>query len=882
MQELDRDVYSGAMTKRLKQQPMQDKLFPAEDIITVQNLLTRPATDMFRGPSRKLLSFHILVGDSYILPSTLNRYGQDLLAKVDADIRRKSPQGKGPKSHLIEKEEVGEICHRVFYEVDVRSPESPERMYGEGASIFDTDGIELLGDSVSKTEFRSSTEPNLSPADSLSDTFSPLIAVSKGSVGQREAAPVSRNDTPPSRPSAAKLQLRNVSETQDDAIPTLVAVSSLPGQLKNSSTESLPFRKLSRIGNSNREFVPGNSPRAIVSRSAVRAVVPGNSQRAAVPGTSPRAAGSFPRSAVPRTSPRQAHNVQQPAPPCAVTCCSSKVSCVSVQAAAPLIPTATLVATTASTKCSQKIVTAQQVKQNVRSARDEWEMSARGKQLASKRPATQGTKNVGKTTPKTQCSHSHGPSKLTASTLTDATPMNTSSNIGERSKSGDDGKEKGSGDQLMQWSAEVLGSGGRFVPPGLTLLSSESSATEHPSKDRPLEDIDEQTIATQQSYIETRLQEPAPNIELQEPASSQQKEETYKSSDAFRQAQKRPNIPQSSIFDVESKKPLLDIPVSKADSAIGQHRSLGDHRESHISPERNLIHRPWQAQEEGRDPHQLMVRKPDRAEGHRDMPHFDRTHEKASHSFDNHEEGQRSRGWGDRMEMVCDRSQETGRQWMQRVEDRGVPRVERERTGPQTRVYDYDHQDQIVSEDFNQHHNLSLAQNNPRANLLSAAVRFDSSRHLPLDLSEQRRLQELSEREIFAVSSRAHSLGREGGLGLDRGNVDSGLWRGQLQRQMQQQLQQQSVWQQLQARPELQASLRNPLRNNWPGGQALRAEAQRTLEMQPHLMDRRFPPSLEGRDPRLGGSNVNFRGDAIQGQFPRGYPPGRTRRQFDF
>ena len=227
------------------------------------------------------------------------------------------------------------------------------------------------------------------------------------------------------------------------------------------------------------------------------------------------------------------------------------------------------------------------------------------------------------------------------------------------------------------------------------------------------------------------------------------------------------------------------------------------------------------------------------------------------------------------MEMGRDRTQDMGHQRLQHMEDRGGPRslsaMERERAAAQTRVFDYDHQDRVVSEDFVQHRNLGLAQGDPRTIPTSAATRFENLRHLALDLSEQRRHLELPDRDMFAAG-RLRSLGRESSLGLEHGAIDSWAWRGPLQRQPLQQPGQQ----QHPPRSELQAGLRNPLRSDWPRGQGLRGDTQRTLELQSHLMDRHFP-SLEGRDPR-----VDFRGDAMQGQFPRDFSLGRARRPFDF
>ena len=1151
MQELGRDVYSGAMTRWLKQQPLQDKLFPAEDIITVQNLLTRPAPGMFRGPSRKLLSFHILVGDSYVLPSTLSRYEQDLLSKVDSEIQCKSSRGKETVSPLTEKEGGGEICHRVFCEVDLRCPESPERVYGEAAGIFDTSAVEPSEDGVcNKTQSGSSADLNLpSPAGSLSDTNLAVVAVSEGSVDhQTETVAASKNDNPPNRPPPAKLP-QTVSKTGSDAVLMPAAKSPLHGSLSKAGSDSTLSRKLSRIGTSHgqpgpgnlqrsampgnppRAAVPGNPPRSAVSGNPPRAAVPrnppkatvsgnpprasvprnppkaavsgnpprasvprnppkaavsgnpprtavprnpprtaapgnsavignqlrtavsgnppktavsgnsprtaapgnsavtgnpprtavsgnppktavsgnpprtaapgnsaatgnppktavsgnppktavsgnppraaapgnlavtgnppktavsgnppktavsgnppraaapgnlaatgnppktavsGNSPRTAAPGNSPRTsvpraavpknpsgaavqgnsktsvsgnssqsvagaaegaaavpprgAGRGPRPTAPRTLPRQAAQagtVQQPASTCAVMTSgtSSTVVGASVQTAAAFAPTAKQAVLAAPTQSPQIPATAQQAKLVICSARDEWELSARGKQSAGGGPVSlSAVEAVGKTVvPEAQGNQSQGASQGIEPMVMGAAPAAAPSSVGDGSESGDDGKKKGSGDQDAQCRAEALGSGDSFIPPGLTLLSSGSCPAEHPPrKDRPAEHSDEQTTVTQQSTVSSTPQGPAP---------SQQKEDMHKPSESSPQAQKRLHTPQSSTPDVEPKKALLDLRVSKPDSATWQPRPSGNHRDkSYASPERNLIHRPWQAREEGREPHGPATRKPDRAEGHRDAPRFDRTQDKPSHSFDGRDDWQRLRGWGDRLEMGQDRTQDMGHQRLQHMEDRGGPRslsaMERERAAAQTRVFDYDHQDRVVSEDFVQHRNLGLAQGDPRTIPTSAATRFENLRHLALDLSEQRRHLELPDRDMFAAG-RLRSLGRESSLGLEHGAIDSWAWRGPLQRQPLQQPGQQ----QHPPRSELQAGLRNPLRSDWPRGQGLRGDTQRTLELQSHLMDRHFP-SLEGRDPR-----VDFRGDAMQGQFPRDFSLGRARRPFDF
>lgn len=556
--------------------------------------------------------------------------------------------------------------------------------------------------------------------------------------------------------------------------------------------------------------------------------------------------------------------MQQPASTCAVTSGTSSVAIgASVQAAATFAPTAKQAVSAAPTQSPQRPATAQQAKLVVCSARDEWELSARGKQSAGGGPVSlSAAEAVSKT--EAQSNQSQGASQGIKPMVMGAAPAAAPSNVGDGSESGDDGKKKGSGDQDAQCKAETLGSGGSFIPPGLTLLSSESSPAEHPpSKDRPAERSDEQTTVTQQSAVSSTPEGPAP---------SQQKEDMHKPSELSPQAQKRPHTPQSSAPDVEPKKALLDLHVSKPDSATWQPRPSGNHRDkSYASPERNPIHRPWQAREEGREPHGLATRKPDRAEGHRDAPRFDRTQDKPSHSFDGRDDWQHLRGWGDRLEMGWDRTQDMGHQRLQHMEDRGGPRalsvMERERAAVQTRVFDYDHQDRVVSEDFMQHRNLGLAQGDPRTIPTSAATRFENLRHLALDLSEQRRHLELPDRDMFATG-RLRSLGRESSLGLEHGAIDSWAWRGPLQRQPGQQ--------QHPPRSELQAGLRNPLRSDWPRGQGLRGDTQRTLELQSHLMDRHFP-SLEGRDPR-----VDLRGDAMQGQFPRDFSLGRARRPFDF
>lgn len=560
--------------------------------------------------------------------------------------------------------------------------------------------------------------------------------------------------------------------------------------------------------------------------------------------------------------------MQQPASTCAVT--SSTVVGASVQTAAAFTPTAKQAVSAAPTQSPQIPATAQQAKLVICSARDEWELSARGKQSAGGGPVSlSAAEAVSKTVvPEAQGNQSQGASQGIEPMVMGAAPAAAPSNVGDGSESGGDGKKKGSGDQDAQCKAEALGSGGSFIPPGLTLLSSESSPTEHPpSKDRPAERSDEQTTVMQQSTVSSTPQGLAP---------SQQKEDAHKPSESSPQAQKRPHTPQSSAPDVEPKKALLDLLVSKPDSATWQPRPSGNHRDkSYASPERNPIHRPWQAREEGREPHGPATRKPDRAEGHRDAPRFDRTQDKPSHSFDGRDDWQHLRGWGDRLEMGRDRTQDMGHQRLQHMEDRGGPRVlsamERERAAAQTRVFDYDHQDRVVSEDFMQHRNLGLAQGDPRTIPTSAATRFEHLRHLALDLSEQRRHPELPDRDMFAAG-RLRSLGRESSLGLEHGTIDSWAWRGPLQRQPLQQPGQQ----QHPPRSELQAGLRNPLRSDWPRGQGLRGDTQRTLELQSHLMDRHFP-SLEGRDPR-----VDFRGDAMQGQFPRDFSLGRARRPFDF
>ena len=58
MRELGRDATSGLMAQKLKKMDSQDKLFPAEDAITVENLLTVSSSGMDEQQSR-FLNFNV-------------------------------------------------------------------------------------------------------------------------------------------------------------------------------------------------------------------------------------------------------------------------------------------------------------------------------------------------------------------------------------------------------------------------------------------------------------------------------------------------------------------------------------------------------------------------------------------------------------------------------------------------------------------------------------------------------------------------------------------------------------------------------------------------------------------------------------------------------
>ncbi|KAL8608832.1 hypothetical protein ACOMHN_034777 [Nucella lapillus] len=188
MGELRRDVYSGAMTQRIKSLPIQDKLFPAEDIISVENLLTRSPLQLYRGPSQKLLSYQILVGDSYVLPPTLTRYQQDLLAKVDGEISIKTPHLDKDQAS-IEEEELGRVLQRVFYEDDKSlSPVSvAETVLRECSAV------------------RGKENQNVTVSAAAADGKTPPSVVScKDKLMKNSAGPLSSGDTPLSGHTTAK------------------------------------------------------------------------------------------------------------------------------------------------------------------------------------------------------------------------------------------------------------------------------------------------------------------------------------------------------------------------------------------------------------------------------------------------------------------------------------------------------------------------------------------------------------------------------------------------------------------------------------------------------------------------------------------------------
>ena len=526
-----------------------------------------------------------------------------------------------------------------------------------------------------------------------------------------------------------------------------------------------------------------------------------------------------------------------------------------------------------------------------RSAKDEWEMSARSRQ-PQKRGAdiVEAQSEVGKA-----AAVSEAKTTATEGSKMPNVVINVGTTITSNSTSSDKGKEKGGGSEGVSWSSKALSSGSRFVPPGLTLLSEGSLQTK--------------PAVSASSITDTSLG----GLEGLERSQGLQVA-THRT---VMSGQKRPHMPENTGTEVEPKKALVD-------STVWPLRSQGERRDAHSSPERSSIHRPWQNLDAGRGNHPLSARdhpaagrEPDRF---RDIPAFDRAPD-TPRMFDGRDDRSNVRGRGDHMEG--DR-QEMGIHRAPHGDDRPGARIPSllERDIPfasAARPFDA-----RVSEEFLQN------RNNPRPIPVSTTSHFDDFRNMPLDLSEprrlqdrseqrrmqdmseqrrmqdmseqrrmqdmseqrrmqdmseQRRLQEISERRLQEISEqrrlqdlsvrdafslhRVGSVGREGGIGLDRGGVEGGIWRGPLQRQLQH-MRQQSTWQPLPLRGELRGSLPG----NWPRGPVLPSEAHRGLDLQPHMMDLRFLRS-EDRDPRLPG---DFRGDMIRG--PRNFPP--TRRPFDF
>ncbi|XP_070203401.1 serine/arginine repetitive matrix protein 5-like isoform X2 [Littorina saxatilis] len=312
MRELGRDVYSGAMTRRLQQQSMQETLFPAEDIITVENLLICPAPGMFRGPSGKLLSFHILVGETYTLPSTLSRYSHQLLAKVDVEIRRKpSPEKKGGSPlGEEEEEETGGACHKVFCEMDLRPPESPERVFGDVISIFDADHREEGSDMAEMlTEPSYSSDTGQAP-EVTHHTSSPAASSGRESAVEKVGAQVSESNSnkAPERPTPASPAVTNSSKDGQGATTRFMSTSSETPMPSKPKAQSLPYRKISRLGSSPKEPNSASTVKAASSGSMLRSTPPGNSSPAAAAKNLPVAAvsGGLPRAAVSASSPRAA------------------------------------------------------------------------------------------------------------------------------------------------------------------------------------------------------------------------------------------------------------------------------------------------------------------------------------------------------------------------------------------------------------------------------------------------------------------------------------------------------------------------------------------------------------------------------------------------
>ncbi|XP_076466040.1 uncharacterized protein LOC143297525 [Babylonia areolata] len=849
MQELKRDAYSGAMTQRIKTLPMQDnKLFPAEDIITVENLLTPSPPHLYRGPSHKLLSYQVLVGDTYILPSTLSRYKQDLLAKVDAEIQLKVSHC-GRDKVGIEEDDMGQVFHRVFSEdCSQPSPESPDTVFRDGSAVWGKENVDLSGDGLTLPAVSNSSGPSANEKLVKNGT-DPLVSsnipqerntAGKNSTASQPSVKIQLGKKSANPQPGVNVQLvknsahppPNSSKGQPVSGSSTALASVQSGQSSTSRTEAP--RKLTRVTGSTRGVgrtrpVVGNmssDPRPVVSgsQSAVsprgsprmplrargpRAAVSANMSTASLPrtgprvhaprkaapamsrgpGTSPRAGVPGTHMAVPRSSPSQ--SVQQvSAQPVAVSSAASVPSCRTASVCVGSISTsATMSMATTTVVCTASTTstrTAPTVKKPLVSARDEWEMTAKRKQPLSG-DLNNSASSAAVTLP-TSTAQTESVTSQTQSKPVSSVAEDTSLTSGKGGEK-DGGKAPSSQEDGMQWRGKVLSSGSSFIPPGLTLLSAGSPQAQQTALDMTIGSSVRSGVA----------------------ASSEDQDKR----DSGRQAHKRPAT--SSAADVEAKKSLMD----KGPSV----RSQGDDRERHRSPERLPIHRPWQSQE-GRE---------HLAASDRHMP-FGR----------------------DRGEMAWDRPNDLGHHRLL-PDDRGESRIpsvlDRGREDALSRVFD------LQDRNRGQHGLL--------ANPVSTAVQFDNLRHLPLDLSERHALQD---RDVFSARG-ASMLGREGGLGLDgRG------WRGQFSRQVPHQVRQQTMWQDIQTRYDLQA-LRNPLHGNWPRGQSLRMDGQHTLDLQQQLLrDRRFPDMGDGRDPRLGGANVDFRGDLIRGQFPRNFP----RRPFDY
>lgn len=868
MKELGHDVTSGPFAVQLRRQTMQSNPFPAEDIITVQNLLTCMSPALFRGPTRKLLSFDVLVGNPYVLPCNLSKYSHDLLTKIDTEIGQKA----SVKLKAI-KDRDGDIQKPVFCDgfvaEEVVIPDSPDKIVKDANYLFESqDGLEdMIPSSTRRCETQ---EDELQLIEKSSD-----IQMTGQRLEKENCCVAKKSESASQQEISVEVSLLPAADQFTSSLPESSQSSSA---LKVSTTpsafpEAPPVRKIRR-------------PRQTEAQKSVQASrqMPASSSVISLP----HASGLTP----------------------------------SVQVSGPLSKDKE-----ASSQVTEKSSTAVLLVKS--SAKDEWEAAAVGRPLPKTSAETITEPNAALDS-STISSHSsvqdtlpmaaqhsqnatmgareacaatscgvgmpviHIPQTATQPlTAQDSHPPQSSKTLsadGNRSGSLPDEKEvfmraDSELDNKHETQAQSVTENspdGDILIPGLTLLSkSNQDAIAACHNITPKDTADEKSDLPE-------LVSPSVGEDVSESSKNEDVKETQLDSFSTEKSLKRPfpqrgNIPEETKKIKEDKVPNFGshsthMPMEDSVSALGQRRSVHEEQRSaneerrtsleERSPLKDQIHRPWLnrldnrtfQQVPGRDPESSFGRAVETEHG---PGHFRGPEDSHIPSLLNIRVGG---GSGNQRSLPYDRDAE-----------RNQTKLERSFHSSKT----FDHQRKVADEDFGRRSNPNLdhrvpgflhdfegPRRNPREHLGQLPHRDARNLNfLGVDISGGIR------QEMGQVSERW----RDGGaLRLDRSEFLSrdmepgrGNWIGAPGPQ----------WQSMRQilRPQQSADF-GGLRSGWAGSQQLPDNflgVRRPFDM---LSQRNFP---EGRE-RLGqrGNEADFRSDTIRNSAFRGFPPGRRPSEF--